>query len=189
MMTNRINRLASIISTLFLATSEAANLLRGTDEQGTSILVEEGRTRFFARYSDWQGRRLVQGCAKTIVNDDDDTDYTVFEGDSACLGMLQASSSVLKVEEDHPVRAFGGFSLGSYRRLLDQLPWGIEAIQADQLETGDYDVTVCVVDSGIAAGHPDFESDRVRGMDRLDRNWEWDNDRAGHGEYSLFVII
>lgn len=180
------NKILLAVATLFLASSEGANLLRGTKTQGVTVEVEGTGTRVFARYSDWQGRRLVQTCAKAIVNDDDDTDYTVFEADSACLDMLKSSSIILSVEEDHPVQAFGEFSIGSSRRLAEQLPWGIHAIQADQLNTGKYNVSVCIVDSGIAVGHPDFEAKRITGKDRVDRNWRWNKDRAGHGKLSLF---
>lgn len=172
------------VATLFLGTSEGTNQLRGTDTQGISVKIDDNGTRLFARYSDSQGRRLVQKCAKAIVNDDDDTDFTIFQADSECLDVLKASSIILSVEEDHPVHAFGDVALGPYRRLNEQVPWGIAAIQADQLDVGEHDVTVCIVDSGIAIGHPDFVADRVTGKDRTDKDWQWDKDRAGHGKLS-----
>lgn len=178
------NRFLASWTILFLCIAEAANLLRGTDKQGTVLQLEEKGTRFFARYSDWQGRRLVQKCARAIFNDEDDTDYTVFDGDSSCFDLLKASSLISSVEEDHPIVAFGESPVGWYRRLGEQVPWGIEAIQADQLKAGKHNVTVCIVDSGIAPGHPDFVSDRIRGKDRTDKPWEWSKDRAGHGRFS-----
>ena len=39
------------------------------------------KKRYFARYSGSVGRASVQRCAKSILEDDDDTDYTVFEVD------------------------------------------------------------------------------------------------------------
>jgi hypothetical protein len=191
-MTYNRNRLVVLVSILFFSTNEAANLLRGNGEFRTTIPLEDNNnnnkagTRFFARYSDWEGRRLVQKCANAIVSDDDNTDYTIFEGDSLCFDLLKASTLISSVEEDHPVMAFGESPLREWyhrqqRRMAEQLPWGIEAIQADQLEAGKHDVTICIVDSGIAADHPDFVSDKIRGMDRTDKPWEWNNDRAGHG--------
>ena len=39
------------------------------------------KRRYFARYSGLRGRESVQRCAKLILEDDDGTDYTVFEVD------------------------------------------------------------------------------------------------------------
>jgi hypothetical protein len=159
------------------------------------------QTRFLARYDGPLGRRMVQRCASVIIQDEDDTDFTVFEGGSRCLDRLKASQAVQLVDEDHPFQAlnelrsvpraagvFGGNrrSLDGTDEIEDLLPWGIAAVQADQLPLGEHNVTVCIVDTGIAANHPDLDYTRISGMDRYDspHHWPWREDRAGHGTSS-----
>jgi serine protease len=160
-----------------------------------SLLVNP--TRYFARYNGRQGRRLVQRCASKVIEDDDHTDFTIFEnghGSDAlpCLDMLKRSSAVLTVEEDHPAWAFAPLldtsSAESIRSLGEQIPWGIQEIQADLLDQGKANVTICVVDTGVAAKHPDLHSDRITGVNMEEKNWMWDQDRAGHGTHVAGTI-
>lgn len=149
---------------------------------------------------------MIQQCAKTIVDDEDATDYVVFEGDDwNCLDQLRQQSTIDGVvfEEDPPVEAFFGeeawstSSSSSHRSLLsstsrllsETVPWGIHAIQADQLSAGPNNVTVCVIDTGIASGHPDFHMDRVTGKTRMMSTMgSWDADRSGHGTHVAGTI-
>jgi Subtilase family len=172
------------------------------------------RRRFYARYDSEEGRLLVQqlcGIGK-IVEDLDTTNYTLFEDEdnddnddedkglpvsamsaTSCWKKLQGHTEIRWVEEDHPVRAFS--IEGTDNNDIDEsndamVSWGIGAVQADQLEVGPHGVTVCVVDTGIADHHPDFNYDRISGVDRIDRPtaWYWNRDRAGHGTHVSGIV-
>jgi hypothetical protein len=181
-----------------LSGRQAVSLENRYDITNDELSANVGRQRLFARYDSLLGRRMVQSCASVIIQDDDDTDFTIFEGNSHCIEKLKTSRDVQLVDEDHPYQALPVFSSVSSsadfertRRFLDEgneikeiLPWGIEAIQADKLPQGEHDVTICVVDSGIAANHPDLDYNRISGVDRNDwpYNWPWREDPAGHGK-------
>ncbi|KAL3913324.1 MAG: hypothetical protein SGARI_000712 [Bacillariaceae sp.] len=159
------------------------------------------KRRFFARYNGDEGRRLVQELcgSQSIVEDLDNTDYTLLQDedtvDSSCWRQLQENSAIAWVEEDYPVKAFS-----IQETDLPQVKnagvedtkesWGIASIQADKLEMGQHDVTVCVIDTGIAAQHPDFDHSRISGVDRMDRRnpWYWAQDRVGHGTHVGGII-
>ena len=206
---------SAIITYLFLTVGsyyevECINLLRGGDGDNDNDVEQQqqqqqnNQKRYFVQYTDRIGRRLVRRCARKIITDEDSTDYTVFEGDSRCFGILRNHSAIITIEEDHPVYAFGNDASSPnhhhhyYRRLLspyknrdlgETIPWGIQAIQATELSPGPNNVTICVVDTGIAIGHPEFDGVRISGMDRPDKaDWKWDEDRAGHGTHVSGII-
>jgi hypothetical protein len=82
-----------------------------------------------------------------VIEDYDDTDYTVFQANgsnsSECLDALHRSSRIISIEEDHPAFAFAPpIDAVSIRELEEEIPWGIQAIQADLLPPGDDDVTI-----------------------------------------------
>jgi serine protease len=104
--------------------------------------------------------------------------------------MLWRGGAILEIEEDVPVIAMGDEEeiVIPSRYLEEHVPWGIKAIQADLLSPGPHDVTVCVVDSGIAAGHPDFQLEHFDGSDRDEDGLKWDDDRGGHGSHITGII-
>ncbi|KAL3909379.1 MAG: hypothetical protein SGILL_008109 [Bacillariaceae sp.] len=166
-----------------------------TNNQNEHVSVNP--IQYFARYASEQGRRQVQRCASKIIEDADETDYTIFEStvsDARCLANLKRSTDVLSVEVDHPAWAFASpidFSTESSlsRTLAEHTPWGIQNIQADQLPQGDANVTICVVDTGVAASHPDLNTERINGTSPEGKEyWRWDQDRAGHGTHVAGTI-
>jgi subtilisin family serine protease len=178
-----------------------------TLSQDMAAVNDKPKRRFYARYEGEDGRRLVkQLCGTTkIVEDLDSSDYTLFEDvdgegfvndnvqNDSCWKKLQQRSEITWVEEDHPVQAFsmeGTDNIDATEINDAMMSWGIAAVQADQLEVGPHDVTVCVVDTGIASHHPDFDYDRISGVDRTDRptTWYWNQDRAGHGTHVSGIV-
>jgi subtilisin family serine protease len=170
-------------------------------------IVDRPKRRFYARYQGEEGRRLVQQLCgfNKIVEDFDSSDYTLFEdvyGDddvddnlqeTSCWKKLQLRSEIAWVEEDHPVHALSieGTDNNDATESNDAMEsWGIAAVQADQLQVGPHDVTVCIVDTGIANHHPDFDYDRISGVDQMDRptTWYWNQDRAGHGTHVSGIV-
>ncbi|KAL3923692.1 MAG: hypothetical protein SGILL_001513 [Bacillariaceae sp.] len=172
------------------------------------------RRRFYVRYDGEEGRNLVQHLcgSEKIVEDLNETGYTLLVDDDAddshnssavkpCWERLQESSDIAFIEEDYPVQAFAmeksefpndGSNVAAEGQQQEDIQesWGIAAIQADQLDMGKHDVTVCVIDTGIAAEHPDFDYDRISGVDQMDRPnpWYWSQDRVGHGTHVGGII-
>jgi subtilisin family serine protease len=70
--------------------------------------------------------------------------------------------------------------------------YGIAMIQADQVTIGSTPTTVCVVDTGVASGHPDLDFTRINGADRFSNIdnavLEWDKDTRGHGTHTVGII-
>lgn len=68
-------------------------------------------------------------------------------------------------------------------------PWGIRAVQADQLPQGDALAAarkICIIDSGYSLGHPDLPgSPKVSGYNG---NLPWNQDGDGHGTHVAGTI-
>mmetsp|Transcript_31564 Transcript_31564/g.76516 ORF Transcript_31564/g.76516 Transcript_31564/m.76516 type:complete len:755 (-) Transcript_31564:2288-4552(-) len=134
--------------------------------------------------------------------------HMIIEATEECYHRLLINEDIGSIEEDRAIFAFQDFDNGldsssqhettyaidpddedQQRQLAETTPWGIEAIQADQIEPGPYGVTICIVDSGVAANHPDLPTSQISGVDRADRpRWNWNIDRAGHGTHVAGIV-
>jgi hypothetical protein len=144
------------------------------DQQGSS---EEKRV--YVRYNSEAGHMHAVSRAKEIVQDKDDDDVIIFSCEDDCLERFRGDTSIVEADYDHPIAAFGNVN-GPVRTLEELLPWGLISIQADTMEVGDDDILICIVDTGIAIGHPDFNSDFISGTD-TDKGkevWKWNDDRS-----------
>ena len=67
------------------------------------------------------------------------------------------------------------------------IPYGINLVKAREVWSSygvkGEGVKVCVMDSGIAAGHSDFVSSNLSGYSGSDAVTPWNNDRDGHGTH------
>jgi subtilisin family serine protease len=79
-----------------------------------------------------------------------------------------------------------------HRQLQEIGGYGVAMIQAYQVSVGSSPTAVCVVDTGVAGGHPDLDFTRINGADRvsnLDKSLlEWDKDTRGHGTHTIGII-
>ena len=70
--------------------------------------------------------------------------------------------------------------------------YGVKMIQGDEVAIGSSPTRVCVVDTGVAAGHPDLDFSRIDGVDRIsniDKSLlSWDGDTRGHGTHTIGII-
>jgi serine protease len=165
--------------------------------QGASrrFLEEHERTRVFLRYGGIQGRRKARKCAGQIYQDNPDDDVIIMDANSTCMQSLAGLDDIIEIDYDNEVQGMGMLD-GDWedaftRALNDVTPWGIGMIQADQVDVGDHEVTVCIVDSGIASGHPDFASENINGTDTVKfygEPWLWGGDKAGHGTHVAGII-
>jgi hypothetical protein len=138
-----------------------------------------GEERIYVQYKNKKGHdRAIQHA--TIVHQDADDDDVVIMSCMNCLATLRNISSIVEVSIDHPIEAFGNI-VGPARTLEEVIPWGLHAIQADQLMAGGDGVKVCIVDTGLAIGHPDFNYDFISGTDTVKDDgsvWQWSVDKS-----------
>jgi Subtilase family len=78
------------------------------------------------------------------------------------------------------------------RYLNEQIPYGITMIQADKVSYGRNKAMVCIVDSGIASKHPDFNPSLVTGANRKTKATGtmlyWNQDLRGHGTHISGIV-
>jgi serine protease len=186
--------LLSLITLAFARNeASASNNLRGHQRQWNQRELQEG-VRMFARYSGQRGHRLAKKCARKIIQDNDDDDILIFEGDGLCMEQLLGDVDIIEADFDNEVYVLGSGGANTkdpIRTLEEIIPWGLEMIQADQLDAGDNEIVVCIVDSGIALEHPDFVSDMITGNDTVKfygPRWDWKTDKRGHGTHVAGII-
>lgn len=185
----------AMFSLLLLCCTATFNLRGGNNSNSG-----HGGKRIFARYQNEKGHKLIESCASSILQDLDDDDIVILQGNGACLHQLDKSPLIVEADDDYPVEAFSFtqqqplLSLDHHpvvfrttRTLSEIVPWGIHMIQADHLEPGSEDVVVCIVDTGLALGHPDLASDRITGGDSV-KGWKWNTDVFGHGTHITGTI-
>jgi hypothetical protein len=137
--------------------------------------------RVYVRYKSEDGHEHAVSRAKEIVQDKDDDDVIILNCDDNCLEQFRGDSSIAEADYDHHVEAFGDVN-GPVRTLEEFTPWGLTAIQADTMDVGDGDILICIADTGIAFGHPDFNSEYINGTDtnkgKGKELWKWNDDRS-----------
>jgi hypothetical protein len=163
-------------------------LKRGDDPKGESKQQQDQQqetpqetNRVYVRYNNEAGHMHALTRAKEIIQDKDDDDVIILSCEDDCLARFQGDSSIIEADYDYQVAAFGNHANGPVRTLEELIPWGLTAIQADTMEVGDDDILICIVDTGIAIGHPDFNSDFISGTDTYKGRgevWEWNDDRS-----------
>ncbi len=114
--------------------------------------------------------------------------YRLMASSEADLGQflydMKQSRRVLYAEPNFPVLAFKDANDPFYRR-GDQ--WGLAKISAPDawdITTGSDTITIAIIDSGVAAGHPDLDGKVLPGQNFLFTPPTTDsNDDAGHGTF------
>ena len=179
----------TILFLLFLLTANCPSEGSHLRQRQRRVANEEEKsasgTRIWARVKGIRGRRRARKCAQRILHENENDEFMVFEGSELCLEQLQRDPDVLEVDIDNQVHALGEIT-DKHRTLDEIIPWGLEMIQADQLETGDNEITICIVDSGISFGHPEFNATMINGTDNelfWGPVWNWDKDVSGHGTH------
>ena len=67
------------------------------------------------------------------------------------------------------------------------LTWGLRAIGANGSAARGAGVKVCVLDTGLDAGHPDFASREIKGKSFVEDE-NWDLDGSGHGTHVAGIL-
>lgn len=174
-----------------------ANNLRASNNDQAAAQKERRRlrelelangTRIIAKFHGRRGERLIKKCANKIFQDNGEG-MIIVQGNGNCMQTLQDDPDV-QADFDFPVQALGTVTTTTTtrkRRLKEVTPWGLEMIHADKLQAGDHEITICLVDTGIAVGHPDFDQNQITGVDSkpfyVQEPWRWNLDRSGHGTH------
>ena len=136
-------------------------------------------TRLVVQYSDEFAHKRVIRQATHVYQDLDTDNEIIMTCDSRCVEELENDNAILDVSVDHMVEEYGNVPDGAPRTLAEILPVGLKMIQADQLPVGPEETVICIADTGLAIGHPDFNTDFITGTHTYKDNgvvWRWDED-------------
>ena len=147
----------------------------------------EEETRIVVQYADEFAHKRVVKQATHVYQDLDTDDEIIMSCDVRCIEELMNDNAIIDVSVDHLVEEYGHVPEGALRRTLQEvLPVGLKMIQADQLPAGPDEVVVCIADTGLAIGHPDFNTDFITGTHTYKDDgvvWRWDED------WSKFILF
>ena len=169
------------------------NIRRGrvaVDDYGATPAKDE-ITQVFVRYHDEMAKSDVLAAAEAVVEDPDDDNVVLVKMRQTAYEQIKFNEKV-EAEIDNKVEAFvvahEARTLDVHQRLVsEEVPWGIKMIQADQLEVGSHDVTLCIIDTGYAQGHPDLPT-TTTGTSTPERNFTWNEDLNGHGTHVAGIV-
>ena len=181
--------------------ADASSNLRQQGTNHQKELQDDEGPRLFVRYRGPRGHRIARKCAKKVTRDFDDDNIIIIEGNDFCLDQLRRDTQVIEADFDYRIHALGDSLAGpngdSYssirsRKMGESLTWELDMIQAGDLRPGNNPVTICVVDSGVAIGHPVFNSSKITGNHTArwyGPDWKWDKDVLGHGTHVASTIL
>jgi serine protease len=153
---------------LAMTVGASATLAQGSDKERVWVQFKDG--------SKAQVQRALQGAGGEIHHTFDGINAFAVSLPSQAIAGIQNNPNVKLVEAD-PVRK----PMGQIQ------PYGIGMVQAPEVwatgTTGD-GITVCVIDSGIHAGHEDFQGVNLVGGYPSG----WNNDTCGHGSHVAGTI-
>ena len=160
-------------------------------DYGLSHSTVDKVEQVFVRYHDDNVKANVLAAAYELIEDVENEDLIIVKMKQSILEQLRGNGLV-EAETDNKVAAFVHvhehvpFSIRQ-RLLEEEVPYGIKMIQADQLDVGSHNVTVCIIDTGYAEGHPDLPLDTT-GTSTPERNFTWNEDLNGHGTHTAGVV-
>lgn len=120
----------------------------------------------------------------------------VFEDLSSNLHFIEMEKDSIWTEqgifEEELFVVDGSKNVRRQRRAQELRSYGVEMIQGNQVTIGNSPTSVCVVDTGVAAGHPDLDFSRIDGTDRRSNidgtTLSWNGDTRGHGTHTIGII-
>jgi subtilisin family serine protease len=149
-------------------------------------------TRVIVSYANKAGREQAIQLSEKVYIASSSQKYLAVEIKTNLVSELAASDNINAVESDGMFRELGFLeeevSLEEHhgRRLFQTTPYGIDMVQATQVDVGNSPVRVCMADTGVWAAHPDLPIDIMKGSNRLSRfgtMLNWRKDHRGHGSH------
>lgn len=158
-------------------------------------------TRLMVEYGSEAAHELAKSCAMQVLQDYKDDKVIIFHGNGLCKKKLEDmaaegdADTKVAFDSQLTLHRVGGTRLLNKEQVLarslqDAVPWGVEMIELDDVTLGTAEnVTICVVDSGLAVNHPEFggaANSRISGNDAQrfwGEAWSWRQDGNGHGTH------
>jgi len=165
---------------------------KGKPRKGKS---QSSRKRVVVKYDNDEGRKEAIRMGGVVHHEFAAEKLIVLDLDEDSIAYLdKLDDNILRVEDDNIWTAQGYLERhydptgkdGRGRQLLEEVPYGISMVQADQVEIGPYPVKVCIADTGAARNHPDLAAATMSGTDRYSDGQSvlrWANDLRGHGTH------
>ena len=141
--------------------------------------------RFIVQFKDGRSmsaHRAIQAAGATVVLDLSAHNAVAARIPDAALQGLQRNPNIEYIETDQK-------RFVSADQYDPKVPYGISMVQADQLnEAATSDKTLCIIDSGIDLGHPDFVGNHISGTSD-DGTGDWFKDENHHGTHVAGTIM
>lgn len=188
-----MKRFSSSLSTIAAAVAVASALLaaplaaQAQDTQRARVIVS------YKAGSAADLRAVVAKLGGKVEVDLDEVDAMAVTLPRGALALLKASRNVESIEADSVRKVMGGRAARTAApstavTSTQVVPYGITAVQADQLPAGaSWVPTVCIVDSGINATHEDLAGNTMAGKN-FTTSGTWDSDEASHGTHVAGTI-
>ena len=202
----------TVITTLGLASIANARVIQ-TDGPAKPNSNEEDSppgfdtSRMIIAFKNGHGKAAAEAAASKVHHRLDKQNAVAASIPPQAMQGLLKNPNIEYVEMDAPRYLLGnkhasanlrGGSIGRSkqrpsRQLVEETPYGIPIVQADQLSPSPNPKKICIIDSGFATTHPDFKSNLDAGSWSVDgysgqSNLPWNVDKDGHGKLTLYSI-
>mmetsp|Transcript_17007 Transcript_17007/g.23945 ORF Transcript_17007/g.23945 Transcript_17007/m.23945 type:complete len:585 (-) Transcript_17007:137-1891(-) len=189
--------------------------IQGVESRRVIVRYEPGQRAKFIRSMKIAERQRTPGQPEMKVNYDFSNRNTyVITADPTVVKSLESMPEVMDIKDDvirYPFSSSPDLGLGlhnndneedetfpfsSYedestrRDLKETMPYGVKMVKAPEVWKQGYageNVKICVIDSGLHAGHRDFITTKLDGIDTPELNW--DEDGCGHGTHVTGTIV
>lgn len=164
----------------------------------TVTAVAADTSRVYVKFKPGQKnatRALIQQAGGRIHHEFDRLDSVASTLPTAALAGIRNNPNVLLVEDDPP-RYLSGCDVPA-----EQVPYGLDAVQATALWDADNDggidpgapigsgIKIGVIDSGVFAGHSDFAGVTMTGYSDAWTGTAWNTDAFGHGTHVVGTMV
>jgi subtilisin family serine protease len=200
---NRRQRKLSLIQNL---RENVHNLVHGNHDDEE----DDPRAHLLVKYKSKQARADIASLPVTIVHDFRNDGYMAVaipkDNLEDVLQKFEEDDNIDTVEEDSVWDGQGIFEsevtvdqlrseqkLRGGRQLQQATPYGVSLAQGDQVSVGSADKPkVCIVDTGVAYGHPDISTTKTWGASRNfsadNARLLWHTDKRGHGTHLAGIV-
>lgn len=168
---------------------------------------DDGTTRKIIKYKNKFGKSRAISMGTKIFHDFVDDQYIVMKINPSNVSTLLNDDNIETIEDDtyyteqgileeilDPNQIQDLFNTSHHYRQLaeEQIPYGIRMVQAPAVSVGKTRIQVCLVDTGINIGHPDFNKNNIKGSSRKssadNKLLLWNQDVRGHGTHIAGTI-
>jgi len=159
-----------------------------------SSAADTGRGRYIVEFkpgsaAEAGARSAISGAGGRVLLDLAEVSAVAVDLPHKAVAALQRSGHIASVSEDSPRYMYALVDpSGPPYQLGQGVPYGIKAVQADQLtDAFDGNRKICIIDSGIDAVHEDLAGNVLSG-ENLTTSGTWDTDEAHHGTHVAGTI-